>query len=78
MSGETKVADVAAQLQQKIPVNRGSFMKFFEWYHKTYIKAGRINPIVHAALGIGILGYAIEYPHLKHEQEEAKKKNTEI
>lgn len=78
MSGETKVADVAAQLRQKIPVNRSSLMKAFEWYHKTYITPGRFTPVFHAMIGIGVIGYAIEYPHLKHEQEEEKKKKTQI
>lgn len=78
MSGETKVADVAAQLQQRIPLNRSSFMRFYEWYHKTYIKPGRFTPVVHVMVGIGVLGYAIEYPHIKHELEEEKKKATEV
>lgn len=53
-------------------------MRFFEWYHKTYIKPGRFTPVFHAMIAIGLMGYAIEYPHLKHEQEEARKKATEM
>lgn len=78
MSGETKLADVVAQLRERIPVNRNSFMKAFEWYHKTYIKPGRFNPVFHAMIGIGLIGYAIEYPHIKHELEEEKKKATQV
>lgn len=78
MSGETKVADVAAQLRERIPVNRSSFMKAFEWYQKTYITPGRFTPVIHAMVGIGIIGYAIEYPHIKHEIEEERKKATQI
>lgn len=78
MSGETKVADVAARIQQKIPLNRNTFMRFFEWYHKKYFKTNRFNPVFHAMVGIGVIGYAIEYPHIKHEIEEEKKKATEI
>lgn len=78
MSGETKVVDVAAQLRNRIPVNRNSFMKFYDWYHATYFKTGRIAPLFHAIIGIGTIGYAIEYPHIKHEIEEKKKQATEV
>lgn len=72
MSGETKVADMAAQLRQRIPVNRSSFMRFFEWYHKSYIKPGKFAPVVHVMVGVAVTGYAIEYPHIKHEIEEER------
>lgn len=72
MSGETKVADVAMGLRERIPVNRTSVMNFMEWYHKKYFKTGRFTPVVHAMVIIGTIGYAIEYPHIKHELEHAK------
>jgi len=78
MSGETKVSDVAARLQERNPVNRRAFMTFFDWYHKTYIKTGRFTPVVHVMVGVGLIGYAIEYPHIKHELEEQSKKAKEI
>ncbi|CAN8077268.1 unnamed protein product [Agarophyton chilense] len=78
MSGETKVADVAAQLRQKIPVNKGQFMKLYEWYHRTYFRTNSFAPVVHVMLGIGIIGYAIEYPHIKHELEEHKKHANDV
>lgn len=73
MSGETKIADVASQLQDRIPLNRSSFMRFYEWYHKTYFKTGRIAPVVHVMAIVGVVGYSLEHPHIKHEQEHAKK-----
>lgn len=78
MSGETKVADVAAQIQQRIPLNRSSFMRFYEWYHKTYFKTNSIKPVVHAMVGIGLIGYAMEYSHIKHEIDEEKKHANDV
>ncbi len=78
MSGDAKVADVAAKLTEKIPVNRGSMNRAFEWYHSTYIKPGRFMPVVHMMLLVGTIGYAIEYPHIKHELEEARKAAEKI
>lgn len=78
MSGETKVADVANQLRDRIPLNRNSFMRMFQWYHKTYIKTSSFAPVVHAIVGVGLIGYAIEYPHIKHELEEERKRAKEI
>lgn len=70
--GETKVADVAASMRSRVPMNYGSFMKGFDWYHAKYIKTGRFTPVIHAMVVIGTIGYAIEYPHIKHELEHAK------
>lgn len=78
MSGETKVADVASQLRQKLPVNRNSFMRLFEWYHRTYFRTNSFQPVVHAMIGAGVLGYLIEYPHIKHELEEEKKRAYDV
>lgn len=72
------MADVAAQLRERIPVNRNSFMRFYDWYHRTYFKTGKFTPVVHVMLGIGIIGYAIEYPHIKHELEHEAKKASEV
>lgn len=72
MSGDAKVADVAAKLREQIPVNRGTMHRAFDWYHAKYIKPGKFAPVVHAMLLVGTIGYAIEYPHIKHEIEEAK------
>jgi hypothetical protein len=69
MSGDAKVSEVAAKLRESIPVNRGTMMRAFEWYHGTYIKPGRFAPVVHAMLLVGVIGYSIEYPHIKHEIE---------
>lgn len=71
-SGDVKVADMANNLTKKLPVNRSMVTKAFESYHAKYIKPGRINPLVHAMLLVGVIGYTIEYPHIKHELEEAK------
>ncbi len=71
-NGETKVADVASSLRSRVPVNSGSFMRFYDWYHAKYFKTGRFAPVVHAMVVIGTIGYAIEYPHIKHELEQAK------
>jgi hypothetical protein len=77
MSSDAKVSDVAARLRQQVPVSRASFMRAFDWYHATYIKPGRFAPILHVMILAGSIGYAIEYPHIKHEimheREEAKK-----
>lgn len=78
MSGETKVTEVAAQLRQRLPVNRSQFMRLYEWYQRTYFKTGSFAPVVHVMLGIGIIGYAIEYPHIKHELEEQKKHANDV
>lgn len=78
MSGETKVADVASQLRERIPVNRGTFTKMYEWYHAKYFKTGRFAPVVHLMIGVGLIGYAIEYPHIKHELDEQKKHANEV
>jgi hypothetical protein len=71
-AGDAKVADVAAKLREQIPLNRGMFWRAFDTYHKTYIRPGRFAPVVHVMLLVGTIGYAIEYPHIKHELEEAK------
>lgn len=78
MSGETKLADVATQLQQRMPVNRSSFMRFFEWYHKTYIKAGRAQPVAHVMVLVGVIGYSMEHNHIKHELEHAREEAAKI
>lgn len=71
--GDAKVADVATNLRKQIPVNRGMMTKAFEAYHAKYIKPGKFAPAIHAMLLVGVIGYAIEYPHIKHEIEEAKR-----
>lgn len=72
MSGETKIADAASHLQERLPVNRSTMMRAFEWYHKTYFKTGRFAPVAHVMVGLGVLGYAMEHNHIKHELEHAK------
>lgn len=74
-AGDAKVADVAARLRGQIPVNKGMLWKAFDSYHARYIKPGRFAPLVHSMLLVGVVGYAIEYPHIKHELEEAKHSN---
>lgn len=71
-AGDAKLTDVAAKLRDQIPMNRGMFWRAFDSYHKKYIKPGRLTPLVHSMLLVGIIGYTIEYPHIKHELEEAK------
>lgn len=78
MSGETKISEVAESIQKRLPFSRGSFMRFFDWYHHTYIKANSAKPIVHLMVVAGVIGYAMEYPHLKHEVEERRKAASEI
>ena len=78
MNGETKVSEVATQLRERLPLNRNSFMKFFEWYHGKYIKTGRFTPVIHAMLIVGISGYVIEYPHIKHELQQAKEEANKV
>lgn len=78
MSGETKVADVATQLRERFPINRGSVTRFMEWYHNTYFKTGRFAPVVHVMVTLGVLGYVIEYPHIKHEIEHEKEQASKI
>jgi hypothetical protein len=70
--GDAKVTEVAARLREQIPLNRGMFWRAFDSYHQRYIKPGKFAPVVHAMLLVGVIGYAIEYPHIKHELEEAK------
>lgn len=78
MSGETKISEMAAQIQQRLPINRSSMTRAFEWYHSTYFKTNSHKPIIHVMLLVGALGYALEYPHLKHEIQHARKEATEI
>lgn len=33
-------------------------------YGKRYFKTGSAKPIVHLMIGLGVLGYILEYPHL--------------
>eukprot|EP00056_Hartaetosiga_gracilis_P006613 m.98200 g.98200 ORF g.98200 m.98200 type:complete len:86 (-) comp12514_c0_seq1:3247-3504(-) len=46
--------------------------EFSESYAKKYFKTGSVRPVVHVMLGLGVLGYAMEYPHLKHSQRNRK------
>lgn len=78
MSGETKVADMANSLRQRIPVNRGMIHKALEWYHLKYFKTGSFTPVVHVMLAAGIFGYAMEYEHIKHELEHAKQEAKKV
>jgi hypothetical protein len=78
MSGDTKVSEVASQLRQKIPLNRAIFRRAFEWYHATYIKPGRFAPVLHVMVLAGSIGYAIEYPHIKHEIQHEKEHAEKI
>lgn len=78
MSGNTKVTEMAAQLQQRLPINRSSLMRAYEWYHATYFKTNSSRPIFHVMFVVGALGYALEYPHLKHEIQHARKEAAEI
>ena len=72
MSGDTKVADAVSNLRSRVPMNRASFMGFYDWYHAKYFKTGRFTPVIHAMFVVGTIGYAIDYPHIKHEIEQAK------
>lgn len=78
MSGETKISELSSQIQERFPLSRSGFNRFFEWYHKTYFKTNSPKPVLHAMVFIGAVGYAIEYPHIKHEIEENRKRAAEI
>lgn len=67
-----KLADMAAQLQERIPLNRSSFRRFYEWYHKTYFKTGSVKPVIHVMAFIGVIGYSMEHNHIKHQLEHAR------
>lgn len=71
MSGETKITEVASRIQERIPIGRSSFMRFFDWYHRSYIRTNSFSPVIHVIVAAGAIGYALEYPHIKHELEEA-------
>lgn len=75
---ETKVSELSSKIRQQFSLNRGTFMRAFEWYHATYIKPGRIAPVIHIAVLAGTIGYIIEYPHLKHEIAHAKEAAKKI
>ena len=61
--------DLVAQARSSLPNIRGSAQRFFEWYHGRYIKTGSGALAIHTMLLVGITGYALEYPHIKHELE---------
>ena len=42
-----------------------SKMEWFKNYQKTYIFTGRFRPVIHVMSFICVLGYAMEYPHLR-------------
>eukprot|EP00900_Chrysochromulina_parva_P020747 jgi/Chrpa1/3305/Chrysochromulina_OHIO_Genome00007684-RA len=51
-----------------------SGMSWFKDYQKAFINTSRFRPIQHVMGFVLILGYCLEYPHLKHEQHARKKK----
>eukprot|EP00055_Hartaetosiga_balthica_P013874 m.73090 g.73090 ORF g.73090 m.73090 type:complete len:86 (-) comp8411_c0_seq4:3457-3714(-) len=46
--------------------------EFTTSYSAKYFKSGSVKPVVHVMLGLGVIGYALEYPHLKHSQRNRK------
>lgn len=66
----TKVKDAPAWV--KTNAAQGSFRKAAhaagEAYGKKFLLPGRSAPVVHVMVALGVLGYAMEYSHLKaHE-----------
>jgi len=51
-----------------------SSMGWFKSYQAAFINTSRFRPIQHVIGFVVLLGYALEYPHLKHEQHSRKKK----
>jgi len=49
-------------------------MGWFQNYHAKYMAKGYYRPVVHVIMLVMAVGYAMEYPHLKHDSHAAKKK----
>lgn len=65
----TAAAKATATAAAKMPVSApvGRLRAAFEAYHERYIETGSFQPFVHAMVVAFGLGYATEYPHIKHE-----------
>jgi len=65
----TKVKDAPSWVRSK--ATGGSFQKAAhaagEAYGKKYLLPGRSAPVFHVMIALGVLGYALEYSHLKGE-----------
>lgn len=77
---KAKMSDVVSKAQaelSKAMPSRNVLSKAVDWYYRTYFKTGKPQPLIHIMLAVGTIGYAIEYPHLKHEIEHAQKHASE-
>ncbi|EGD78398.1 hypothetical protein PTSG_12889 [Salpingoeca rosetta] len=41
-------------------------------YGRKYFNKGKGAPVAHVMIALGLIGYAIEYPHLKESQRQRK------
>lgn len=65
--GSTKVRQLPGWALQNISKDRITTIlgEAATSYGKKYFDKGKGTPVVHVMLGLGVLGYALEYSHLK-------------
>lgn len=64
--GEVKLRDVGGWAAKNLSSSKVT-QATRSWaiaYGNKYIKTGTAKPLVHVMIGLGVLGYIIEYPHL--------------
>jgi len=60
-------ATVQAVAKSPASAPMGQLRSAFVAYHERYIATGSFQPFVHAMVAAFAIGYAFEYPHIKHE-----------
>lgn len=60
-------ATVAAVAKAPVSAPVGHLRAAFDAYHARYIETNSFQPFVHAMVVAFGIGYATEYPHIKHE-----------
>ncbi|KAK4535669.1 hypothetical protein CDCA_CDCA05G1694 [Cyanidium caldarium] len=71
----TKVAEVVARVQDSLNralPGRSLWTRWADWYYNTYFRTNRITPLYHLMILVGVTGYALEYPHLRHKVQHEK------
>ena len=51
-------------------------MEFMRNYQAKYFNTSRFRPVMHVIGFVMVLGYCLEYPHLKHEKHSAQRKRA--
>eukprot|EP00127_Corallochytrium_limacisporum_P007187 Clim_evm60s243 gene=Clim_evmTU60s243 len=71
---DTKIKDLPRYFTRQV-VGGGvvtDVSRSFMGYAQTYLRAGKVNPVFHVIIGLGIMGYALEYPHIYESERQAK------